>query len=109
LIPTVFFFAKLEVNPKNPLLRIGDYSYGIYLIHAVILYITFGWLARNGFELNAVAVILAIVVAFIASMEFGALDIKLVKKTKEKFLQPGSVRKCILSCFLFFCLESESK
>lgn len=41
LIPTIIFFSILYIKDSCMMVRIGDWSYGIYLIHATVMNLIF--------------------------------------------------------------------
>lgn len=77
--PTTAFFllavAHLRSDPPRFLVRLGDHSYGIYLIHATVYSVLLEALAASGIQVGLPAVVLVFVCTFFAGWQFGRLDV----------------------------------
>lgn len=82
----LFLFAvvRLQFEPPAFLVRLGDYSYGIYLVHATVLYLSLKALAAGGAQSGMPAVLLVFAGALFAGWQFGRLDVTLQSWLKRK-------------------------
>lgn len=87
----VYFVVNLHAKKTTMFVRCGDYSYGIYLIHAQTLYIVLT-LWNKQFPINELASSIALIVALFVSWNFGKFEYKLHKVLK-KFKAPTLNRK----------------
>ncbi|WP_433921554.1 acyltransferase family protein [Paenibacillus taichungensis] len=100
----VYFVVNLQVKKSNLYSQCGDYSYGIYLMHAQVLYIVLTmW--GNHFPINELASSFALIISIIISWNFGKFEYALHKKLKNIKLttfKRSQIIKAISVCLLLF-------
>lgn len=85
----VWWYADVEVSERHVLVRLGDASYGIYLLHAQIISLFFavihkrGWAAGAEWNLLLAALTLAVTMGF----TYGWLEFHLYRKLRKVCLK----------------------
>ncbi|WP_339291844.1 acyltransferase [Paenibacillus sp. FSL W8-0187] len=91
----VYFVVNIQAKKSTFFVKCGNYSYGIYLIHAQTLYIVLTLWGRQ-FPVNELASSLALIITLFVSWYFGKFEYTLHKKLKE-FKAPTITRKQIIA------------
>lgn len=96
----VYFIVHLQVGPSTVSVRSGDYSYGIYLIHAQTMFIVLTvWKDILDFPINSLAGSFALIVALVVSWNFGKFEYWLHNRLKN-FKFPVLNRKQLIKAVL---------
>lgn len=81
----LFIGAQIRISPTNPLVKVGDHSYGMYLSNWTIFSIVYPFLNKPGISWG-VAYAAVLCCTLILSYQFGAIDLALGAAVRRKLL-----------------------
>ncbi len=92
-VATWFVVQIRQLSTANPLVRVGEYSYGLYLAHVPLIMGTFAILLAHGWLLDSEAAVLLVgAIALVVGLAFGRLEVALHMRLRPLAkLQPGSL------------------
>lgn len=88
LIPILLCAILINIRPNNILVKIGNCSYGIYLIHASILLLVFELCSKWKLSLDIKVFCVAIAFSALAGVGMGLIDINIAKSLEKYTVQP---------------------
>jgi len=80
---SIHCIKNFTVSPNNVLVKVGDRSYGIYLIHARVLQSVFYLFYYHDIKMSWFVGITALLIAFLFSWYFGGFDLWLNRQLTE--------------------------
>ncbi|NCE65450.1 acyltransferase [Pseudoflavonifractor sp. 524-17] len=99
----LFVGAQIRVSPSNPMVRIGDRSYGMYLSHWTICSIFYPFLVNVGAPWR-IAYVTVLCCVLVFSYWYGAIDLTLGATVRRKILETSvSAKKYLAPIFSCLC------
>lgn len=84
---------ELKVKSTNIFVRLGDYSYGMYLIHAQVLWIIMTLFKNRGYSMSVGIGGIALVSALVAGWNFGKFEVWMHSKLRKTKWNVSTVQK----------------
>ena len=103
----VFLVLNIEFKPNKYIQKLGDYSYGMYLIHAQVMFILLT-IIKEQFEMpiNTVNATIVLIIAFSVGIYFGKFEVEMHKvlrqytKTRYKMIYKYTIIVCLIGITL---------
>lgn len=99
----LFVGAQIQISPSNPMVKVGDHSYGMYLAHWTCFSIAYPIMISAGVSWG-VAYAAVLCCALIFSYQFGAIDLALGAAVRRKLLTTQiSIQKLLFPGLACLC------
>lgn len=79
----VYFMSHINIKKENILSVVGNYSYGLYLVHAQVLFILFSSLQTHLVPINNYVVIIVFLITLGVGIAYGKFEVHLHKSLKN--------------------------